>query len=161
MPIPRAFNIWKRYRGGQATPIWIARLADSSVERVPRTDSNDFNPMWTPGDPGRVFFLSDRDGPVTLFAYDTATKQVARVVENNGLDIKSASAGPDGIVYEQFGGLYLFDLKGGKSRRVDVRVAADLVGVRPKYEKVGVAHRQLWRCRRPGRGRSSRRAARS
>ncbi len=137
VPIPRAFNIWKRYRGGQATPIWIARLADSSVERVPRTDSNDFNPMWTPGDPGRVYFLSDRDGPITLFAYDTATKQVARVLENNGLDIKSASAGPDGIVYEQFGGLYLFDLKGGKSRRVDVRVAADLVGVRAKYEKVG------------------------
>jgi len=136
VPIPRAFNIWKRYRGGHATPIWIASLADSSVERVPRQDSNDFNPMWTAGAPGRVFFLSDRDGPVTLFAYDTATKQVSRLVENNGLDIKSASAGPDGIVYEQFGGLNLLDLKGGQSRRIDVRVAADLAGVRPKYEKV-------------------------
>jgi tricorn protease len=136
VPIPRAFNIWKRYRGGQATPLWVARLADSSIERVPRTDSNDFNPMWTAGDPGRVFFLSDRDGPVTLFAYDTAAKKVARILENNGLDIKSASAGPDGIVYEQFGGLYLLDLKGGKSRRVDVRVAADLAGVRARYEKV-------------------------
>ena len=136
VPIPRAFNIWKRYRGGLATPLWIARLADSAVERVPRTDSNDFNPMWTAADPGRVFFLSDRDGPVTLFAYDTAAKKVARILENNGLDIKSASAGPDAIVYEQFGGLYLLDLKGGKSRRVDVRVAADLAGVRAKYEKV-------------------------
>jgi tricorn protease len=136
VPIPRAFSIWKRYRGGQATPLWVARLADSSTERVPRTDSNDFNPMWTAGDPGRVFFLSDRDGPVTLFAYDTAAKKVARILENNGLDIKSASAGPDGIVYEQFGGLYLLDLKGGKSRRVDVRVAADLAGVRARYEKV-------------------------
>jgi tricorn protease len=136
VPIPRAFDIWKRYRGGRATPLWVARLADSSIERVPRTDSNDFNPMWTAGDPGRVFFLSDRDGPVTLFAYDTAAKKVARILENNGLDIKSASAGPDGIVYEQFGGLYLLDLKGGKSRRVDVRVAADLAGVRARYEKV-------------------------
>ena len=81
-------------------------------------------------------FLSDRDGPVTLFAYDTAAKKVARILENNGLDIKSASAGPDAIEYEQFGGLYLLDLKGGKSRRVDVRVAADLAGVRARYEKV-------------------------
>ena len=36
---------WKRYRGG-ASPIWIAALADSHVEKVPRTDSNDFNPLW-------------------------------------------------------------------------------------------------------------------
>jgi tricorn protease len=135
VPIPRAFSIWKRYRGGQVTPLWIATLADSAVERVPRTDSNDFNPMWMAADPGRVFFLSDRDGPVTLFAYDTAAKKVTRVFENKGLDIKSASAGPDAIVYEQFGGLYLFDVKAGSSRRVDVRVSADLAGVRPRYEK--------------------------
>jgi len=136
VPIPRAFNIWKRYRGGQVTPIWIARLSDSTVERVPRSDSNDFNPMWMAADPGRVFFLSDRDGPITLYAYDTATKKVARILENNGLDIKSASAGPDGIVYEQFGGIHLFDIKGGKSRRVDIRVTADMAGVRARYEKV-------------------------
>jgi len=137
VPIPRAFNIWKRYRGGQATPVWIAKLADSTIERVPRADSNDFNPMWLAAEPGRVFFLSDRDGPVTLYAYDTAAKQVARVLDNRGLDIKSASAGPDAIVYEQFGGLYLYDLKGGRGRKVDVRVAADLGGVRPKFERVG------------------------
>ncbi len=137
VPLPRAFNIWKRYRGGQATPIWIARLADSTIERVPRTDSNDFNPMWLPSDPGRVYFLSDRDGPITLYAYDTAARTVTRLVDNRGLDIKSASAGPDGIVYEQFGGLFLYDLKGGRSQKVNVRVAADLGGVRPRFEKVG------------------------
>src|SRR5262245_52321899 len=32
---------WKRYRGGQTTPIWIANLADSQVERIPRENSND------------------------------------------------------------------------------------------------------------------------
>jgi tricorn protease len=46
VPIRRAFYAWKRYRGGTATPIWIADLKDSSIEKVPRTDSNDFNPMW-------------------------------------------------------------------------------------------------------------------
>jgi len=41
---------WKRYRGGQTTPIWIADLATSRVlERVPRDNTNDFNPMWGRG----------------------------------------------------------------------------------------------------------------
>src|SRR6202035_3685490 len=63
---------WKRYRGGQTRPIWIANLKDSNTEsRVPRQDSNDFNPMWV-GD--TIYFLSDRKGPVTLFAYATRTK---------------------------------------------------------------------------------------
>src|SRR5438270_390655 len=93
---------WKRYRGGQTTPIWIAKLADSSIERVPRENSNDFNPMWVGN---TVYFLSDRSGPVSLFAYDTTTRQVSEVVKSDGLDFKSASAGPDAIVIEQFGGL--------------------------------------------------------
>ena len=59
---------WKRYRGGQTTPIWIADLKDSAVVKVPREGTNDRNPMWV----GKtVYFLSDRNGPVTLFAYDT------------------------------------------------------------------------------------------
>jgi tricorn protease len=63
-PVGRAFTMWKKYRGGRTTRIWLARLSDSSVTKVPRTNSNDFNPMWA-GD--RVYFLSDRNGPATLF----------------------------------------------------------------------------------------------
>lgn len=127
------YQAWKRYRGGMTTPIWLASLADSSIERVPRNNSNDFNPMWVEG---KVYFLSDRNGPATLFAYDTATKKVTQLIQNSGLDIKSASAGPGGIVYEQFGSLLLFDLKSGKSQKLNIRVAGDLPGVRPRYEKV-------------------------
>ena len=36
----------KHYRGGTASPVWIANLADSSVTKVPRKDSNDSTPMW-------------------------------------------------------------------------------------------------------------------
>jgi tricorn protease len=65
VPIGRAFYAWKRYRGGRATPVWIADLSDSTIEKLPRKDSNDFCPMWV-GD--KVYFLSDREGPVTLFS---------------------------------------------------------------------------------------------
>src|SRR5205823_11191816 len=96
-PVPPAFRIWKRYRGGLASYVWLARLSDSTITKVPREDSNDFNPMWV-GE--RVYFLSDRDGPVTLYCYDTRTKKVRQVLQNKGLDLKSASAGPDVIAYE-------------------------------------------------------------
>ena len=36
VPLSRAFGAWKRYRGGQATPIWIASLANSQIEKIPR-----------------------------------------------------------------------------------------------------------------------------
>jgi tricorn protease len=134
VPLPRAFSAWKRYRGGQATPVWLARLSDSRIEKVPRENSNDFNPLWI-GD--RVYFLSDRDGPVTLFSYDPRGKFVKQLIENRGLDLKSAGAGPDAIVYEQFGSLYLYDLKSRKSRPVPVTIAGDLPEVRDRYVNVG------------------------
>jgi tricorn protease len=37
---------WKKYRGGQTMFISIANLSDSSIEKLPRENSNDFNPMW-------------------------------------------------------------------------------------------------------------------
>jgi len=133
-PIGRAFAMWKRYRGGQTARIWLARLSDSTVTSVPRTNSNDFNPMWA-GD--RVYFLSDRNGPVTLFYYDTRTKAVREVIPNQGLDLKSASLGPDAIVYEQFGGIFLYELKSGKTKPVPIRVAGDFAELRTRFVNVG------------------------
>ncbi|HND18591.1 MAG TPA: PDZ domain-containing protein [Acidobacteriota bacterium] len=133
VPVPRAFRAWKRYRGGLAAYIWIANLADSSVVKLPRENSNDFNPMWI-GD--KIYFLSDRNGPVTLFSYDLKTKKVTQEIQNSGLDFKAASAGPDVIVYEQFGSLHYFDLQTGKTRPMNVTIAGDFLAVRPKFEKV-------------------------
>ncbi|HET8676835.1 MAG TPA: PDZ domain-containing protein [Blastocatellia bacterium] len=125
---------WKRYRGGQTSPIWIARLSDSTIEKLPRENSNDFNPMWVEN---KVYFLSDRDGAVGLYSYDVNSKAIARVVENNGLDIKSATAGPGAIVFEKFGTIHLYDLGSNKARQVDIRVAGDMASVRPRFERVG------------------------
>jgi tricorn protease len=133
VPMRRAFSVWKQYRGGDTTPIWLANLSNSKVEKVPRNNSNDYNPMWI-GD--KVYFLSDRNGPVTLFSYDSRSRQVKEEVKNTGLDFKSAGAGPDGIVIEQFGGLLLFDLKTGKAKPVPVKIAGDLPEVRERMVNV-------------------------
>jgi len=125
---------WKRYRGGQTTPINIVKLSDLSLERIPRENSNDSHPVWF-GD--TIYFLSDRNGAVTLFSYDTKTKAVKQAIENKGLDLKSVSAGPDALVYEQFGGIYLFEPRGGKSTKVQIHISGDLPATRPHFEKVG------------------------
>lgn len=131
--VPYSYIAWKRYGGGLSPPIWIAKLSDSSIEKLPRDKSNDFNPMWI-GD--RIYFLSDRAGAVTLFYYDTGSKKVTQAIRNGGLDIKSAKAGPGAIVYEQFGTLHLYDLNSGRTQKINVRLASDLPGVRARFDRV-------------------------
>jgi tricorn protease len=132
-PTPHPWGTWNHYRGGTASAVWVANLADSSFVKIPRQDWNDENPMWV-GD--TVYYLSDRNGPFSLYAYDTKSQQTSQVIENQGLPLKSASAGPDAIVYEQFGSLHLYDLASRTEHPVNVRIAADLVEVRPHLEKV-------------------------
>lgn len=134
VPLDHAFEIWKRYRGGRTSPVWIARLADSSVTPVPRDNSNDFNPMWLND---KVFFISDRNGPMSLYSYDTKTKQVAVALKNDGLDFKYASAGPDAIAIEQFGAILLFDPQTGAAHKVDIHIAGDQPQLRTRYENAG------------------------
>jgi tricorn protease len=133
VPLNHAFEIWKRYRGGQTSPVWIARLSDSSVTPIPRQNTNDFNPIWI-GD--RVYFLSDRNGPMSLFAYDTKSKQINEVLKSDGYDFKYASAGPGAIVVEEFGAIWLYDLKSGKAQKVKITINGDLPELRPRFVNV-------------------------
>jgi tricorn protease len=102
-PLTKWQPAWKRYVGGQTTPIWIVNLKTLDLVRVPRENSNDSNPIWVGNS---VYFLSDREssgknaGPVSLFRYDTASKEVTPVVPNTGYDLKSFQSGPGGLVYE-------------------------------------------------------------
>ncbi len=132
-PLAPAFLTWKRYRGGRTSAIWIADLKDSRIEKIPRENSNDYYPMWVGN---RIYFLSDRNGRFSLFAYDLGSKRINQVLPDSGTDLKSASAGPDAIVYEQFGSLHLYDLKTGRARRIEIRLAGDLPTVRPRLESV-------------------------
>lgn len=125
---------WKRYRGGQTTPIWLVDLASLAVERIPRANSNDNWPMWVGG---AVYFLSDRDGAVALYRYDTADRKVTRAFANDGLDLKSASAGPGAIAVERFGEIGLYDVARGQVKWLDIQVEGDLAGVRPRWTDVG------------------------
>src|SRR5262249_9779960 len=68
-------------------------------------------------------------GPSFLFPGELAAP-------TDGQDIKSASAGPDAIVYEELGSIHLFDPATGKTSRVEIRVAGDFPAARPHFEPV-------------------------
>jgi tricorn protease len=129
-PLAPAFASWKRYAGGRTSPIWLADLADSRIEKIPRENSNDYYPMWA-GD--KVYFLSDRFGTMTLCVFDTKSKKVTEAIKNTGYEYKSASLGPDAIVLEHFGAIELYDLKSGKVTPVNITLNGDLPEVRPYY----------------------------
>ena len=134
---------WKRYVGGQTSPIWIVNLKTLDLVKVPRENSNDSNPVWV-GD--QVYFLSDRDstgknnGPVTLYRYDTKSQQVSQVMANDGLDMKSFQAGPatdisgasrTALVVEQFGRILLVDPATGMNMPIPISIHGELATLAP------------------------------
>ena len=124
---------WAHYHGGLASQVWIADLADSSVVKLPHENASDFNPMWVGN---KIYFLSARTEPISLYVYDLGTKDVSQVIANSGMDIMSASAGFGAIVYEQFGSLHLYDLANGQQHQVHVTITGDFPEVRPHFEKI-------------------------
>jgi tricorn protease len=130
---------WKRYVGGQTSPIWIVNLKTLDLVKVPRENSNDSNPVWVGNS---VYFLSDRDstgknnGPVSLFRYDTGTKEVSQVEPNTGLDLKSFQAGPDGLVYEQFGSIHLLDTATNADHTLSIQIHGELANLAPHLARV-------------------------
>ena len=126
-------SMWRHYRGGRTHPISVMNLSDYSVEKLPWNNSNDTLPMWIGN---TIYFLSDRDHTMNLFAYSGDTKQVKQLTHHNDFDIMTASAGSDAVVYEQAGYIYLVDAKTERAQRLDIEVTGDLPWARPQFKKV-------------------------
>jgi len=126
-------SYWRNYRGGRTHPIRVMTLADHSIEKLPWTNSNDTDPMWIGN---TIYFLSDRNHMVNLFAYRTDTKQLTQLTRHEDFDVMNASAGSDAIVYEQAGYVHLLDTRTGQTRRLNIEVNGDLPWARPQFKKV-------------------------
>ena len=131
VPNPKWELAWKRYRGGQTTPIWIGDLATSRVKEIPRRNTNDFNPMWV-GD--SIYYLSDPTGPVGMNRFDVKTGKVSTVVKGEGFDLKSASTGPGVIAYERLGSIHILDTSSGADHEVPIQINGDFAEVRTSFK---------------------------
>jgi tricorn protease len=133
VPVAQWQSAWKHYRGGQTTPVWLVDMKTLDLVKIPRENSNDSSPVW---EGSTVYFLSDRNGPVSLFSYDTNSKQVQQVVDNHGYDLKTVSAGPGALVYEQFGSLHLYDLATHQEHAVPITIEGDLPALTPRLTAI-------------------------
>ena len=133
----QAFRNWKRYRGGWKADIHIFNLTNNTSENITALDTeagNEF-PMWHNNE---IYFLTDR-GPelrMNLWKYNTKTKVAQQLTNFKDYDIHFPSAGPDDIVFEEGGSLYLYNFSSGKINEVKVSLVSDKTLLKPKMEKV-------------------------
>lgn len=133
----QAFRNWKRYRGGWKADIHLFNLANNTSENITDLNTEEGNefPMWHNDD---IYFLSDRGAAVrmNLWRYNTKTKAVEQLTDLKDYDIHFPSAGPDDIVFEAGGNLYLYNFSAKKMTEVKVSLVSDKASLKPKLEKV-------------------------
>lgn len=124
-------GVWKRYRGGMASDIWIYDFESGSLEKLTDFPGTDTLPMWHDN---RIYFLSDRgdEKKLNLWVYETDTKKTRQVTDFAEFDVKWPSLGPEEIVFENGGRLYLLSLADESVSGVTIDVQYDLPEARPR-----------------------------
>lgn len=133
--ISRESRNWKRYRGGMASDLWIYDLKNNEPQKLTDFEGTDSLPMWHDN---TIYFLSDRDKnrKLNIWAYDIKNKNFRQVTNFTDYDVKWPSLGPDSIVFEKGGNLYLLDLQSEIVKSVKIKVPADLPQIRPQLKNV-------------------------
>jgi len=143
MPKARDFRNWKHYRGGMAPDIWLFDLEKGTAENITDNPANDSQPMWH----GRtLYFLSDR-GPeqhYNLWAYDLTTKESRQITRFTDFDIRFPASGPNDIVFEAGGRLYLLNFEKETYQPVNIEVVTDRASLKPRLEKVSDLIQHAW-----------------
>lgn len=127
----REFRTWKYYKGGMADDIWVYDPTAKKVQNITSNKAQDIFPMWFGED---IYFLSDRDRTMNLFAYNNATGATRKVTNYTEYDIKFPSAGDKSIIYENGGFLYVFDITSQKSEKLTITIADDMIGGRSELK---------------------------
>ena len=126
---------FKRYKGGLASDILLYDVDDEEVVKITDNEYNDGKPAWA-GD--KIYFLSDQgpDFRLNIWEYDTNTDQTSQITSFDEFDISFLSAGPEDLVFEMGGGLYLMNLDTQEISEVNVDVVSDLALEIPRREDV-------------------------
>ena len=124
---------WRNYRGGQAGPIRVIDLATLAESTLPWDGANEQAPVWF-GD--TIYFLSDRDLAMNVWAYDLAAGKLEQLTRFKDFDAKSLNGGAGMLVFEQAGWLHTLDTRTRALKRIEITAAGDFPWARPHWEKV-------------------------
>jgi tricorn protease len=129
----RNFRTWKRYTGGMAQKISLYDFHTNHYEQIDNDyDGVDTFPMWHGG---TIYFDSDRgtEHRMNLWAYDMKTKQVRQLTHFSEFDVNWPSLGPDSIVFEDGGFLYVMDLGTEQAKKITVYMPGDVDPARKRW----------------------------
>ncbi|HCC71316.1 MAG TPA: protease [Bacteroidales bacterium] len=127
----REFRTWKYYRGGMADDIRIYDFKTGKVEKITDNPAQDIIPMWIGKE---IYFLSDRDRTMNLFAYNTETGETRKVTNFTDYDIKFPSHSNKNIAFEKGGYIYLFDVEKQESKKLSIHIAGDRPWARNEWK---------------------------
>lgn len=131
-PVSRWDSEWRNYRGGQNTPIVILDLDDLSETLLPNDHTTDIQPVWIDE---IIYFLSDRDGVMNIWAWNTEDESLSQITTFEGSDIKWLS-GDSELAYERDGRLHVMDPSSGESKTLEIVIEADFPWAESRWEDV-------------------------
>ncbi|MFP4369746.1 MAG: PDZ domain-containing protein, partial [Candidatus Kapaibacterium sp.] len=118
----REYRTWKRYRGGQADEIWLYNFETEELKQLTDNPAQDIIPVIYKR---KVYFLSDRDSIMNIFAYDMDTEQISKVTNFKKYDVKFPSGGKTHIAFENGGFIYLLNPANEQVTKVEIQIAED------------------------------------
>ena len=125
---------WRHYRGGQNTPLSILDFEDLSEIQLPNERTVDVQPVWL-GE--TIYFLSDRDWVMNLWAYDPAAEELTQLTDFADVDVKWLAGHAGTLIFERAGTLHTFDVVSGAMSALEITVRGDFPWAEPRWEDVG------------------------
>ncbi len=131
----RNFRARKNYYGGMAQKIYIHDMATMDEKKITSWKGTNTDPMWYKN---TIYYLSDEGASHmrNIWAYDLTTKKSRQVTFFKDYDCNWASLGPNAIVFQNAGYLYVLDLPGEKLRKLDVDIPNGEAASMPRWVKV-------------------------
>lgn len=114
---------WKRYQGGTVGQIWIDESGDGNFVQMTHLKGNLTCPIWlgTPGEAGRIYFISDYEGVGNLYSILPTGGDLKRHTDHQDYYARNASSDGRRIVYHAGADIFLFDPATDHTEKVSIQ----------------------------------------
>ena len=124
---------WRVYRGGQNTPLSILDTKSLDETLLPNEQTTDIQPVWM-GE--TIYFLSDRDATMNVWAYGVKDKSLKQVTSFEGSDIKRLSGNSDMLLFERDGSFHTLNPVSKEVKDLTIEIVGDFQWAEKKWKDV-------------------------
>lgn len=122
------------YRGGMLGKLWQYRLgSDDEASMLGNDHAGSARSPMVDGD--KLYFLSDASGRDNLWSMNLDGSGIAQLTHHDDFSIRSASVDSGRAVYQLGADIYLRDLSGTESIKLDIRITSDHPSLRESWIK--------------------------